>query len=211
MSAGKLYFSYGTRASKVYWLALTLGLDVEIVRLRLDKREQKEPEYVKLNPHGAVPTFVTPDNQVLFESGAIIHYFLDVYDKNNKLTGAPGSPARNKFLIYNAFGAEAESALLDYLLNTRIMPEQWRNAAVAAAGKKKWDEKIKGVYERLLQGVNGFAGGDEFSALDVVVGYPLTMAAKGDLLSDSPALSAYLGRLSSHPNYIKAMVEPKPE
>ena len=56
---------------------------------------------------GAVPTLELPDGQFLWESRAIIVYLLEAFDKENKLTGPVGSPARNTFLNYNAFSAES--------------------------------------------------------------------------------------------------------
>ena len=43
--------------------------------------------YFKLSPNGRLPTIVDPNNNdlVLWESGAILEYLVDTYDKENKL------------------------------------------------------------------------------------------------------------------------------
>ncbi|KAI1123384.1 hypothetical protein F5Y10DRAFT_251874 [Nemania abortiva] len=49
--------------------------------------EIKEEPYTLLNPNGRLPAIVDPNTGVtLFESGAIINYVVDVYDKQRKLT-----------------------------------------------------------------------------------------------------------------------------
>jgi glutathione S-transferase len=53
--------------------AAYLGLDVEEVVLDFRKGEHKQPDYLKLNPNGAVPTLVDGDF-VLTESRAIMQY-----------------------------------------------------------------------------------------------------------------------------------------
>ena len=47
--------------------------------IRLSKREQKEPWYLKLNPNGRIPTIIDHDNGdfVVFESGAILIYLAE--------------------------------------------------------------------------------------------------------------------------------------
>ena len=56
-----------------------LGLEYRVRRISLDKKEQKEPWYVKLNPNGRIPTIVDHDSGkfVVFESGAILIYLAE--------------------------------------------------------------------------------------------------------------------------------------
>jgi len=56
-----------------------LGLDYKVHHIHIDKQEQKEPWYMKLNPNGRIPTIVDHDNDdfVVFESGAIMIYLAE--------------------------------------------------------------------------------------------------------------------------------------
>ena len=56
-----------------------LGLEYRVRRIALDKKEQKEPWYLKLNPNGRIPTIVDHDNGgfAVFESGAIMIYLAE--------------------------------------------------------------------------------------------------------------------------------------
>jgi glutathione S-transferase len=56
-----------------------LGLPYSVRRIYLDKKEQKEPWYLKINPNGRIPTIVDHDNGdfAVFESGAIMIYLAE--------------------------------------------------------------------------------------------------------------------------------------
>jgi GSH-dependent disulfide-bond oxidoreductase len=56
-----------------------LGLDYKVHHIHMDKQEQKEPWYLKLNPNGRIPTIVDHDNDdfAVFESGAIMIYLAE--------------------------------------------------------------------------------------------------------------------------------------
>ena len=58
-------------------------IEYDITAINFDKREQKEKEYLKLNPNGRIPTIVDRSNNnfVVFESGAILWYLAEKYDK----------------------------------------------------------------------------------------------------------------------------------
>lgn len=63
------------------------GLEYTVRPIALDKAEQKEAWYVKLNPNGRIPTIVDHDNGdfAVFESGAILIYLAE---KTGKLLPA---------------------------------------------------------------------------------------------------------------------------
>jgi GSH-dependent disulfide-bond oxidoreductase len=56
-----------------------LGLPYKVRRIDFDKREQKEPWYLKINPNGRIPTIVDHDNDgfAVFESGAMMIYLAE--------------------------------------------------------------------------------------------------------------------------------------
>jgi glutathione S-transferase len=56
-----------------------LGLPYKVRRIDFDKREQKEPWYLKINPNGRIPTLVDHDNGgfAVFESGAMMIYLAE--------------------------------------------------------------------------------------------------------------------------------------
>jgi len=77
-----LYSSPGTAGLVVHWLLIELGVAHEVRMLDFDKREQKAPEYLAINPNGVVPTLVI-DGQPIFESPAIAMQLADSYPAAN--------------------------------------------------------------------------------------------------------------------------------
>jgi len=92
----KLYYSPQTRAGRPRWLLEEIGAPYEIASLDLKKGEHKQPEYMKIHPHGAVPALIDGD-LALFESAAICMYLADKYPEK-KLAPALGTPARGEHL-----------------------------------------------------------------------------------------------------------------
>jgi GST-like protein len=56
-----------------------LGIPYTVRRIALDKKEQREPWYLRINPNGRIPTIVDHDNDhfAVFESGAILIYLAE--------------------------------------------------------------------------------------------------------------------------------------
>ena len=68
-----------------------LGLPHEVVALPLS--DVKNPEYLAINPNGRVPTMHDPNTGIqIFESGAIVEYLCETYDKQHKLSFAKDTP-----------------------------------------------------------------------------------------------------------------------
>ncbi|KAL0257752.1 hypothetical protein SLS55_006915 [Diplodia seriata] len=58
----------------------------------LEFPEMKQDPYESINPNGRVPAIEDPNTGIkLFESGAIIQYLVDTYDKSNALHHASGA------------------------------------------------------------------------------------------------------------------------
>lgn len=82
-----------------------LGLPYKVRRIDFDKREQKEPWYLQINPNGRIPAIVDHDNGgfAVFESGALMIYLAE---KAGKLlpTDAKGRSLVIQWLMFQMGG-----------------------------------------------------------------------------------------------------------
>jgi glutathione S-transferase len=197
----KLYYAPKTRATRPRWMLEEIGAAYELVRLQLGKGEHKRPDYLAIHPHGAVPAF-RDDTVTLFESAAICAYLADKFP-DKRLAPPLGSPERGlyyQWLVYSM--ATMEPPVLKVFLNTMMLPEEKRSAAIAEEGRTQWQDVAR-VLEQALEGKT-FLLGDSFSAADVMVGSILGWSRVMGLIDGYPGLQAYVGRLTSRPAFQRA-------
>lgn len=70
----KLYLAPGSSSMAPHIALHEAGAEFEIHPLSFKQREQRGPEYLKLNPAGKVPTLLLDDGQALTEVAAILWY-----------------------------------------------------------------------------------------------------------------------------------------
>jgi glutathione S-transferase len=86
----KVWGAGGPNVPKIHILLEDLGVAYEVVPTALS--EVKKPEYVAINPNGRIPAILDPNTGItIWESGAIIEYLIEVYDKEHRLSFAPGT------------------------------------------------------------------------------------------------------------------------
>ena len=62
-----------------------LGLAYHVQAIDIFKNVQKEPWFLEINPNGKIPALKDGERRV-FESGAIMLYLVDRYDKDNSIS-----------------------------------------------------------------------------------------------------------------------------
>ena len=81
----ELYTSATPNGYKATVTLEEMGLDYNLHHVQLQENEQKRPEFLKMNPNGRIPVIVDKNNDdfAVFESGAIMLYLAETYDKLN--------------------------------------------------------------------------------------------------------------------------------
>ena len=98
----KLYWGQQTGAMAPQILLEEVGADYERVVLDMEKGEENEAAYLKINPSGQVPALILPDGSILTESAAMVLHIADSYPDSGLLP-LPGSAERARvyrWLIY---------------------------------------------------------------------------------------------------------------
>ena len=197
----KLYHSRQSRSVRPRWLLEEIGAPYELVTLDMQKGEHKTPAYMKVHPHGAVPALVDGDLQ-LFESAAICAYLADKFPEK-RLAPPIGTPARGLYYQWMVYAiATLEPPVIDVFMQTAMLPEAERSPAVLAAARKKFGD-VANVLEQAL-GTRPFLLGEQFTAVDVMIGSTLGWAQMLGLLEGKKTLQEYVQRLSERPASQKA-------
>lgn len=86
----KLYGQHGPNPAKIAIILEELDLPYEIDAIPFS--DVKKPYYTAVNPNGRLPSMYDANTDLtIWESGAIIEYLVDTYDKNRKLSFEPGT------------------------------------------------------------------------------------------------------------------------
>ena len=191
----KLYHFPSPNPQKVTFALKELGLDCEIVPVDLAKGEQRQPEFLAINPSGRVPVLVDGD-LTLTESHAILAY---LGDKTGRLWPAPAAE-------------KADALQRLFTLSQHIMPAAGQVAlrirakvlgipvdeAVVAQGEQALQPVI-GILDRRLA-TNRWILGADFSLVDCAYCPVLNVIEKaGFSLAGYPNVSAYLDACRSRP------------
>jgi glutathione S-transferase len=182
-----------------------IGAPYELKRLNLQAGEQKKPEYLAINPNGAVPALVDGDLK-LFESAAICQYLADKFP-DKRLAPPVGSPDRGRYYQWIHFAMSGlEPPAVNIFLHTMIKPEADRLPAVVSESRAQLKAALK-VLEGALPGKR-FLVGDGLTAADVMIGSTLAWAQMMGMLGDDlPASTAYLGQLAARPAFQRTMAD----
>jgi glutathione S-transferase len=91
-----LYHSPGTASMAVHLALLEIGAPYELRLIDFDSLGQKDPEYLRLNPNGVVPTLIV-DGTPVYECAALL-LLLGERHPEVALAPAPGSAQRGLYL-----------------------------------------------------------------------------------------------------------------
>ncbi|KAJ5356261.1 hypothetical protein N7517_010870 [Penicillium concentricum] len=87
---------YGPNPWKVALILEELGVDYMTIFVPFT--EAKQTPYTMLNPNGRLPSITDPNTGLtLWESGAIVEYLIDHYDKGHKISYAPADPPAEQY------------------------------------------------------------------------------------------------------------------
>lgn len=128
----KLYSYWRSLATFRVRIALNLkGLVPEVIIVDLQRGDQREAEYKRVNPMMAIPTLVTDDGTALFESLAIVEYLDETHPSPPLLPSDPAGRARVRGLA-QIVACDAHPLIVprvrNYLERELAIPEPQRMA-----------------------------------------------------------------------------------
>ncbi len=202
-----------SRSQRVLWLLEELGLDYEVKRYQRDAHTMlAPPELRAIHPLGKSP--VIEDHGIkVAETGAIVEYLLDTHGQG-RLRPARGTEDARRFTYWLHY---AEGSAMTPLLLRLIFSQLPKRApglvrpiingvSKAMNGRMiqpQLDNHIA-YWESELTRSDWFAG-DQFSAADLMMSFPLEAAAARAGARDKPHVAAFLDRIHARPAYQRAL------
>jgi len=181
-----------SRGRIAHWMLEEVGAKFEAKLLDFEKKEHKDPKFLKINPMGKLPTIVHR-NTVVTEGAAICAYLADAFPAA-KLAPATDDPARGTYMRWLFFGAGCvEPALLDKML---ARPPASRPESL---GYGTYQETMDTLEKALIPGP--FILGDRFSAADVYISAQISWGTRMKAIEPRPVFQKYVARCEDRPAF----------
>ena len=202
-----------SRSQRVLWLLEELGVAYEVKRYERDATTMlAPPELLAIHPLGKSPVIVDGDKTVA-ETGAIVDYLIETYAQG-RLIPAAGTAERLRYTywLHYAEGSAMTPLLLKLVftaLPTRA-PGLLKGLVKVIASKAQTgfvDPQIKvhvDYWEAELARTAWFAGQD-FTAVDIMMSFPLEAAAARAGATSRPNIKAFLKAIHARPAYRAAL------
>jgi glutathione S-transferase len=198
----QLYYAPRTCALATLIVLEEAGAPYQTVRLDISRNEQRNPEYLAVNPKGRVPTLVTPEGP-LTETPAILAFLAQAFPKAHLAPAAPFPFARvqafNSYLCATVHVAHAH----------RMRGHRWVDDPDAIeAMKRKVPESMLAVMmlieEGMLQGP--WVMGEDYTICDPYL-FTLAQWLEGDGVDISrlPRVIEHRARVAERPAVQRAL------
>lgn len=202
-----------SRSQRVLWLLEELGLGYEVKRYERDAQTMLAPAELRaIHPLGKSP--VIEDHGIkVAETGAIVEYLLDTHGQG-RLRPQRGTEEARRFTYWLHY---AEGSAMTPLLLRLIFSQLPRRSpglvrpivngvsrqVNARMVQPQLDSHIS-YWEAELGRSDWFAG-DQFTAADIMMSFPLEAAAARAGARGKPMIAAFLDRIHARPAYQRAL------
>jgi glutathione S-transferase len=201
----KVHHLENSRSQRVLWLLEELELPYEVISYRRDAKTMlAPPELKRVHPLGKSPVIEDDgpagNHRIIAETGAIVEYLVE------KAEGRLGPPAnRDAVLLYRQYLHYAEGSMMPPLLAILVVN---RLGLLGKPAKKP----LLAMFRQHLDFLEGELGsrpwfaGEEFTAADVMMSFPLGAARQRAGLGPAhPNILDWLERIHARPAYAEAL------
>jgi glutathione S-transferase len=209
-----------SRSQRVLWLLEELGVPYEVTRYERDAKSMlAPPSLMAIHPLGKSPIIVD-DGVTVAESGAVVEYLIERHG-GGRLIPPAGTPERLRYTYWLHYAeGSAMPPLLLKLVFDRVAnaPSPWPISAVA--------RRIAGTVQNAFIGpqlkrhldymeaeltAHPWFAGEEFTAADIQMSFPLEAAAsRAGLNAGRPQLIGFLQRIHARDAYKRALTRGGP-
>ena len=180
-----------SRSSGVRVLLEELKAPYELCLLNMKAGEQREAEYLAVNPLGKVPA-LQHGKALITEQVAIFLYLADLFPEAG-LSPAIGDPLRGPYLRWMAYYAGCyEPALVDRAMQREPVP-------VSMSPYGDFDIMFETVLSQITD--QPYLLGEQFSAVDILWGLGFQVAMMFKIVPESPVVTRYVERVATRPAF----------
>jgi glutathione S-transferase len=191
------YHSPNSRSAGVLALLKELGAPYELRLIDMKAKQQRQPEFLAVNPMGKVPAIVH-DGALVTEQVAIFIYLADLFPEAG-LAPAITDRLRGPYLRWLAYyGSSFEPAIIDVAMKRDPTPLQ-----MCPYGD--FDTMLGTLVAQLSTGP--YMLGDRFTAADILWGTSLAWTTSFKLVPELPVITAYIARINARPSVAAAKAE----
>ncbi|MCZ6562077.1 MAG: glutathione S-transferase family protein [Deltaproteobacteria bacterium] len=197
----KLYhFPASTNSRKVRILLIEKGLEFERINVDLTKKEQKKPEYLKINPFGQVPA-LDDDGFIVYDSTIINEYLEDEYPHPPLLPN--DSEGRARARLMEDFRDIYFTPHFVEIIHEVRKPETERDQKVIQNAKETITQCFDRI-ERELEGRDYLAG--TFSLADISFMPNIALLERLEIPVDPKYknMRAWIERLKARPSFAES-------
>lgn len=199
-----IYHLEGRRSERIVWLMEELELPYELEFVRGDLAASMD-KIREINPDVPMAPTVTIGDQVLVESGAIIEVILNRYAPGELQPPlATQDYADHLKWLHFAEGSLAARLIADYRV-WMIQPPTARSRLVDSEATVQFAEN------HLAE--KPWFGGDEFSAADIMMMFPLNFATALNIVDEEqfPRVAEWKERIEARPAYQRMLAKARPD
>ena len=181
-----------------------LALPYRVLRVNLQAKEQKSPEFLRISPNGRIPAIVDPDGPSgrplsVFESGAILLYLAE---KSGRLM--PADPEERiralEYLFFQVGGVGPMFGQAGWFLRSAPEPmpvaiERYRNESI----------RLTAVLDERL-GASEWLAGRAYSIADIMnFGWLRNASYAGVDLAVFPHVRTWVDRIAARPAVVRGL------
>ena len=195
----KLYhFPLSTNSRKVRIALIEKGLDFERIQIDLTKKEQKNPEYLKIHPAGQVPA-IDDEGFIVYDSTIINEYLEDEYPEPPLLPKDSEGRARAR-LMEDFRDNYLNPPFVEIIHEVRYKPEDQRDLKLIEHAKAEITKCFDRI-EKELDGREYLAG--SFSLADIAYMPNIDLLERFNIPVDPKYknMLSWMERLKARPSY----------
>jgi glutathione S-transferase len=186
-----------SRSTRILWLLEELGVpyDLKIVSIKRGDGTGA-PDSTNKHPFHKVPALIH-DGALIYETPAIAQYLTDLFPEK-KLAPRIGDPARGPYVTWLAYSTGVlEPSLMMARLGVKHVP-----------GAMGWGPKedVEAHLNAAL-GTSPYFLGDDFSAVDIVMGGSVAFMMQFGMMAETPVLKSYAARIQSRPAFARSQAK----